>query len=80
MRDLLRSDGVARELHRRMVAVRSAAVGARDDTYEYEKSLEVVDDLTRDRARSRVVADVPYALAREARDRTLGRAMDAAGD
>lgn len=77
MKELLNSDGVARELHRRMVPVLDAAKAASDDTYEYEKSLRIEDDHT-DRARCRVIADAPYALAREAKDRTLGRAFDAA--
>jgi hypothetical protein len=79
VRELLNSPEVARDLHDRMRPVLAAAVAASDDSGDYEDSLEIVDDHT-DRARSRVVADVPSALAREARDRTLGRAMDAAGD
>lgn len=77
MAELLNSPGVAHELHRRAERVRESAVSASDVTYEYERSLDVVDDHS-DRARSRVVADVDYALAREARDRTLGKALDAA--
>lgn len=79
VRELLNSGGVARMLHDRAEPVLQQAVAAKDITYEYERSLHIVDDHT-DRARSRVVADVDYALAREARDRTLGRALDAAGD
>lgn len=78
MHELLNSPGVAREMHRRAEPVLAAAIQARDDTYEYERSLHIVDDHS-DRARSRVIADVPYAVAREFRDRTLGRALDAAG-
>lgn len=77
MRELLNSAGVAREMHRRAESVLDVAKAAPDVSYDYERSLHIVDDHS-DRARSQVVADVRYALAREARDRTLGRALDAA--
>lgn len=77
MRELLNSSGVARMLHDKAEPVLQAAIGAKDATGEYERSLHIVDDHS-DRARSRVVADVDYATAREAQDRTLGRALDAA--
>lgn len=79
IRQLLNSRGVASEMHRRAVPVLQAAIGAPDDSGDYEASLRIVDDRT-DRARSRVVAEVSYAVAREVRDRTLGRALDAAAD
>lgn len=78
MRELLNSPSVARDLHRRMEPVLEAAKAAPDASGDYEDSLHIVDDHS-DRARSRVVADVPYAVAREAKDRTLGRALDSAG-
>lgn len=78
MQALLHGDGVARMLHARMERVKDAAVAAVDDSGDYERSLRVVDDHSPTRARSRVVAGVSYALAREAKDRTLGRALDAA--
>lgn len=77
MRELLNRRETAQMLHDRMVPVLQAAEAAHDDSGDYEDSLHIADDHT-DRARSRVIADVPYALAREARDRTLGRAIDAA--
>src|SRR5688572_3105198 len=78
MRELLDSTGVARMLHGKAEPVLAAAVAASDVTGEYERSLEIQAVHT-DRVTMRVVADVPYALAREAQDRTLGRALDAAG-
>ena len=83
MRELLQSEAVSRDLHERMRPVLAAAIAAKDVSGDYEDSLHIVDDVTlgaKGRARCRVVADVDYALKREAKDRTLGRAMDAAGD
>lgn len=79
MAALLRSSGVAGEMHRRAESALGAAQAAAPvASGAYRASLHV-EDVTTDRAVSRVVADVPYALVLEARLRVLGRSIDAAG-
>lgn len=59
-------------------ALAAAQSGAKVDSGEYQDSLHIEEDHT-DRLVFRMVADAPHSLAVEARDRTLGRALDAAG-
>lgn len=79
MRELLRSREVQTEMHRKAERAADAArTIAPEVSGDYIASIEPVDDPASDRARSRVVAHVPYALEVEARHRVLGRALDAA--
>ena len=78
MADLLRDPGVRADLTARAERVLSAAQSARDDTGAYQASLHIVQATT-DRAVVRVVADDPGAMAIEADQGILARALDAAG-
>lgn len=76
--EMLRSSGVAAEMHDRAEQVLAEAQGnAPIASGAYHDSLHVVDTTT-DRAVSRVVADVEYAWVVEANTGNLGRAIDAA--
>lgn len=78
MGELLRSGGVAAEMHRRAESVASAArSNAPVESGDYQASIHVEDAVT-DRAVSRVVADIEYAAAVEAQHGTLARSLDAA--
>lgn len=78
MRTLLRSKKVRADMHTRAERVAEAArASAPVDTGAYRDSIHV-EDATTDRAVGRAVADVSYALALEARTRTLGTSIDAA--
>lgn len=78
MRQLLLSGGIAAEMHRRAEAVAAAArANGPVDEGDYVESIHVEDVVT-DRAVSRVVADVEYAAAVEARTGNLARSLDAA--
>lgn len=84
MADLLKSAGVKDELHRRAeraaaAARASAPVGTGAGAGAYRDSITVEDRVHPSRAVSRVVADVPYALAVEAKTGNLARSLDAAG-
>lgn len=75
-RKVLRSDQAQAATNQ--VAERKAAVArsiARVDTGAYRDSIHVEEAPTNNRARSVVVADVPYALVLEAKDNTLGKAL-----
>jgi len=77
---LLKSPEVAAELHRRAERAASAArASAPVDTGTYKASIEVVDEVHKDRVVSKVVADVGYAMFVEATSGNLARALDAAG-
>lgn len=77
MEQMLKSEGVAREVHRRAEHIASNAKSfAPVASGDYRDSIDVVDDVT-DRAVSRVVVRVPYALDVEARHAPLGRAANA---
>lgn len=82
MAELLRSQDVRRMLREKAEAVAATAQSiAQADAYvtgAYYNSIHVEEDTT-DRARTRVVADVDYAVIVEANDAVLSRALDAAG-
>lgn len=90
IRELLKSDGVAADIHERAERVATAAneryaaidVGARDKGQSGggETHIKATVDKTpgKNRARARVVADHPAARAVEARHRVLGQSTDAA--
>lgn len=81
MRAMLQSSEMAAEMRRRAEAVADQArATAPVVTGNYRNSITVETDVTEQRALARVVADVPYAMDVEARESTLGRAVDAAGD
>lgn len=80
MAELLKSAGVKDELHRRAERAAAAArASAPVGTGAYRDSITVEDRVHPSRAVSRVVADVPYALAVEAKTGNLARSLDAAG-
>lgn len=79
MAEMLKSGEMAAEMHNRAESVASAARSAAPvDSGAYRGSIRV-EDATTDRAVGRVIADVDYALVVEAKTRTLGTALDAAG-
>lgn len=79
MRELLHSDGVRRDLTRRMGSVESVAkASAPVDSGAYRDSIHV-EQVTTDRVVVRVVADADHALVVEAKTGNLSRALDAAG-
>lgn len=79
MNELLNSNTVGRDLERRMrPALARAQLSAPVVSGDYEASLRLVRDKT-DRQRVRLVSDVPYAFAVEARTGNLARALDEAG-
>lgn len=67
VRDLLRSDGVRRDLERRARQIAEAA----GDGFEYDSAIG------QNRARATVWTDTIEAMHEEATDRTLTRAIDA---
>ena len=69
--ELLRSEGVKADIKRRAEAVGAAARAQTDMPI-------LVEDWSGVRARYRIVADAPEAKLVEAKDRLLGRAIDAA--
>lgn len=76
---LLNDAGVRSELAHRMYPVEAAAkASAPIESGAYRASIHI-EHHTTDRAVVRVVADVAYALAVEARTGNLARALDAAG-
>jgi hypothetical protein len=76
---ILKSPEVAAELHRRAERAASAArASAPVDTGAYKASIEVVDEVHKDRVVSKVVADVGYAMTVEANTGNLARSLDAA--
>jgi len=76
---LLKSPEVAAELHRRAERAASAArASAPVDTGTYKASIEVVDEVHKDRVVSRVYAKAPYSMTVEANTGNLARALDAA--
>lgn len=79
MGQMLKSSGVAAEMHRRAENVAAAARGdSHDDTGAYQNSITVIDEIHPTRAVSHVSADVEYAPILEAKYGILGRALDAA--
>jgi D-ribose pyranose/furanose isomerase RbsD len=77
--DLLKSEDIRAELHRRGEPVLAAAQeSAPVASGAYKASLFLADDTT-DRAVVRVGATVPYAMVVEARTGNLVRALDAGG-
>ena len=77
---VLKSGPVAAELHRRAEAVAAAArASAPVASGAYLASIEVVDEVHKDRVVSKVVADIGYAMTVEANTGNLSRALDAAG-
>lgn len=81
MRELLRSAGVQRELDRRAERVAETARSlAPVESGDYRDSIHAEPDPTSERARAKVVADDYKAHILEAKHRTLGRALDGAGD
>jgi RNA-splicing ligase RtcB len=79
IRELLKSPEVAAELHRRAERVASAArASAPVATGAYLASIEVVDEVHKDRVVSRVYAKAPYSMTVEANTGNLARALDAA--
>ena len=80
IKELLKSAEVKAELHRRAERAAAAArASAPVDTGTYKASIEVVDEVHKDRVVSRVVADVGYATTVEANTGNLARSLDAAG-
>lgn len=69
--EVLRSAGVRADLRARAERVAGRASGSTDMPV-------IVEDRTGVRARFRVIVDHPGAKAQEAKERTLGRAVDAA--
>lgn len=79
MAQLLKSGGIAADMHRRAESSASAArASAPVDEGDYRDSIHVEDVIT-DRAVSRVVADAPHAAAVEADTGNLARSLGAAG-
>lgn len=79
MSELLKSDGVRRELTRRAERVLDAArADTHDDTGAYEAGLHIEQDTT-DRAAVRVVSGDWKGHILEARYGILSRSLDAAG-
>lgn len=78
MRQMLRSEGVEKDLMRRArrVAATAEAIGVPPHEGEVDYRAEVATNA--DRARARVFADHPGGLGQEEKYRTLGTAMDAA--
>lgn len=70
--ELLVSEGLNRDIKRRAEAVAAQARA------NYADMPIVVDDMTTDRVRYRVVGKHPKARAVEAKHRLLGQALDAA--
>ncbi len=78
VRSLLRDPGVRAELRRRAEQVRGRAEAtAPRDTGAFAASFRVDDAIT-DRAVARVITTDPAGLFKEARFRTMTRALDAA--
>jgi hypothetical protein len=76
---LLKSPEVAAELHRRAERVASAArASAPVATGAYLAGIEVVDEVHKDRAVSRVYANAPDSMFVEANTGNLARSLDAA--
>jgi hypothetical protein len=79
MAQLLKSGEISADMMRRAESAASAARGfAPVESGAYQGSIHA-ESATTDRAVGRVVADVDYALVVEAKTRTLGRSVDAAG-
>lgn len=85
MREMLRSPAVAAELRSRAEPVRDrAAATAPVDTGQFAGTgpgpggFEVVEHMEKDRVTVRVVSRDPKGAIKEARHRTLTRALDAA--
>lgn len=77
---VLKSGPVAAELHRRAEAAAAAArASAPVASGTYAASIEVVDEIHKDRAVARVYAKAPYSHLVEANTGNLARALDAAG-
>jgi dihydroxyacetone kinase DhaKLM complex PTS-EIIA-like component DhaM len=77
---VLKSAEVATELHRRAERAAAAArASAPVASGAYLASIEVVDEVHKDRVVSKVVADVGYAMTIEANSGNLARSLDAAG-
>jgi hypothetical protein len=80
LRDFLKGKQVEDYLSRRMERVLESARGDNhDDTYAYQNSLRIESVQHPSRVVVRVVADVDYAMALEAKYGILSRALDAAG-
>lgn len=79
MRELLRSEPVERDLMRRARQVAVAAENIGVPPHEGDVKYEAVAAEGGTRARALVVADHPGALGQEETYRTLGTAIDAAG-
>jgi len=76
---LLKSPEVAAELHRRAErAANAARASAPVDTGAYLASIEVVDEVHKDRVVSRVYAKAPHSHLVEANTGNLARSLDAA--
>ena len=80
IREILKSPEVAAELHRRAERVAAAArASAPVATGAYLASIEVVDEVHKDRVVSRVYARAPHSHLVEAQSGNLARSLDAAG-
>jgi hypothetical protein len=79
MREMLKSSGIAADMHRRAEQVAAAArSSAPVESGDYRASIIVTDEMQATRAVSTVGATVEYAPIVEARLGVLGRALDAA--
>ena len=80
MAEMMKSEKVKAELHRRAEAAAAAArASAPVASGEYLAGIEVVDEVHKDRVVSRVYAHAPYSMIVEANTGNLARAIDAAG-
>lgn len=79
MRELLRSEGVEKELMARARRVAAAAEASAVPPHEGSVDYYAVASTSSSRARALVIADHPGALGQEEKYRILGSAIDAAG-
>ena len=80
MREILNGPAMERDMLRRAERAADAArSSAPVESGQYRDSIRATVEHT-DRAVGRVYADAPHALVVEAKTRTLGRSIDAAGD